>query len=438
MITNHHFIVAENIAIGTVIGTVKASDDAVVTSYLIITGNASYAFGINTNGQIKNIMRLDYDTTSNYSLAIQVSDAAGNTSNATVTVNITDVDAAPSVATLNTSDIKNNSVTLNGNITYLGTNNDGGQQVNKYGFVYSTNASHTNNLQLEKSGVQGVVGANPGNVGTYSQIIAGLSPGSTYYFRAFAVNDGGTSYGEVSNFSTTCHQSFDLESATNTPQSNLLCAYSVHTYNVPLSHQKAYSLSLEAVSNVSANVNIYEGTNTSSLYIKKAPFSESAEFITITFSTISNGGRYMVLPLASNTHRIVVSNNSSQNENYSLKLEEYTGTNPTTGRLLTTPDKMGYYDSTNDTRFFWAHVPPNKDVRVDLDALRTRSDGNTAVIVIGTEDAVFGSFFQDPDTFSISRSDSQYRLLQMRNTSGVTSNIGQQTIARLIFSFVDP
>ena len=152
-ITNHTFNVAENASIGAAIGTVKASDNVGITYYLISTGNSNYAFSIHPNGQIKIIMKLDYDSISNYSLVVEVADAASNTSNAIITVNITDVDADPAVATLQAGGVKNNNVTLNGELISLGTNSDGSTRVNEYGFIYSTNSSQTTNLQLGKSGV---------------------------------------------------------------------------------------------------------------------------------------------------------------------------------------------------------------------------------------------------------------------------------------------
>ena len=211
IITNHSFTVAENIDFGSVIGKINAGDDQVSIYYLITAGNPNHTFGINTNGELINIMNLDYDTTPSYNLTVQVSDPAGNVSNATITVAVVDVDASPIVATLKASGIENNSITLNGNISYLGTNNDGGEQVNEYGFIYSTNVSQASSLQLEESGVEKIARITRTTTGNYSFAIAGLPPGTPHYFRAFAVNDGGTHYGQVSNFHTTYHQTFALK-----------------------------------------------------------------------------------------------------------------------------------------------------------------------------------------------------------------------------------
>ena len=439
MVTNHNFAVTENIAFGTVIGTINASDDIAVTSYLIIAGNDSYAFSINTNGQLKTIMTLDYDTTPNYNLTVQVSDGAGNSSNATITVSVTDVDAPPTVTTLSASQIQNNNATLNGNINRLGSNGDGSQQVGEYGFVYSTNASQTNNLLIGESGAQKTVGLNSTSTGVYSHTIAGLSQGINYYFRAFAVNDGGTSYGEVSNFSTTYHQIFTLNSVTNGSQSNSIYPQSTHTYTASLSHELVYSLTVEANSNISSNVSVYEGFSANPLYIKAGPFSSTPELSAITFAGIgngTNGHRYMILPLASNSHRIVISNDSEQTENYSLNLEEYLGTSPDTRRLLVDPQRMGYYDSTNDPRFFWFHLPANKKLQIEFDGIRAGGTGQAAISASGFSDISFSSSATSTRSFNFNFSEPQYLVVSTRNQLFATG-AGQQTSIRLIFRFVD-
>ena len=437
MITNHHFAVAENVPIRHIIGRVEAGDNVGITYYSI---NNNPAFSINTNGQITTITQLDYDTVANYSLIVQVGDAAGNNAIATITIDITDVDAPPIVTTLVFSNIQNNSVNLNANLTELGTNSDGSSKVKEYGFLYSQHLSQPANLQLGKSGIEKIAGDGLTNVGNYNFAISELPPITTYYFRAFAVSDGGVSYGEVRSFTTTCYyqnQTFTLNGDTDGEQSNLLCGYSFHTYTVSLSHQRMYSLSLESVSNISTNVLVYEDTNTNPFYIKAGPFSSIAELnFEQRFNGISGGTRYMILPLASNTHQIVVSNNSNQNENYSLNLAEYLGadSSPVTRRLLTAPDVMGYYESTSDIRFFWVHLPANKRLQVRVDDYR--APGLTIVAFDTSSDELFQVTTTNSAVFSqAAATESKYVALSMRNSLGGTL---QQTNFRLIFSFVDP
>ena len=399
IVTNHSFTVAENVNIGTVIDTVKASDNIAVIYYVITTGDTNYIFSINTNGELRNVMKLNHDVTPSYNFTVQVSDAAGNTSNATITVAVTDVDASPTVTTMGASGVQNNSVTLNGSLSDLGTNSDGSQQVNEYGFIYSTNASGADSLQLGESGVEKIAGASIASTGPYNHVIANLSPGTIHYFRAFAVNDGGTNYGNVSNFSTTYHQTFTLSGAASGTQSNFVHANSTHTYSSPLSHERAYNLTIEAASNVSDNLAIYEGTSTNQLYVKAGPFSVitggiggSIPSVTNTFSGIDggNGRRYLVLPLYTNIHHLVISNSSVSLESYTLTLGEETGTaSQPTGRLLTDETSMGFF-SNNEPELYWLHMPPNK-INFEV-ALPNIATGN--VCIVG-RDILYRSIFTE-------------------------------------------
>jgi hypothetical protein len=70
---------------------------------------------------------------------------------------------------------------------------DAGAAVTVRGFCYSTG----NNPQISNDTVQ--VGAG---LGTFSATLRNLNAGSTYYFRAFAVNAGGVGYGLVQSFQT--------------------------------------------------------------------------------------------------------------------------------------------------------------------------------------------------------------------------------------------
>ena len=118
-ITNQTFSINENTSNGTIVGTVDANVG--ITNYAIIAGNTSNAFAINpTNGELTTATtNLDYETISNYALVVEVNDALGNTTNATITVNINNLDeASPTITNQSISVSKN---TLPGNV--IGTVN---------------------------------------------------------------------------------------------------------------------------------------------------------------------------------------------------------------------------------------------------------------------------------------------------------------------------
>ena len=102
-----------------------------------------------------------------------------------VTLNLT-IACLPTVQTNAASSISTTGATLNGNVTV-----DGGATVTARGFVYGTSASNLS--QNEQSGT---------GTGNFMKALTGLSHSTTYYYKAYATNSVGTSYGEVMTFTT--------------------------------------------------------------------------------------------------------------------------------------------------------------------------------------------------------------------------------------------
>ena len=94
----------------------------------------------------------------------------------------------PTVTTAAVYAITANSAGSGGNVT-----SDGGADVTARGLCWGTNPAPTISDHV-------VVGGT--GKGTFSSNLTGLYQGSTYYFRAFATNSAGTSYGEIRSFTT--------------------------------------------------------------------------------------------------------------------------------------------------------------------------------------------------------------------------------------------
>lgn len=90
------FVLPENSPVGTVVGTVDATDpDGDDLSFAIVGGNESGAFVIDsTTGSISvaDAAPLDYETTPVFVLTVRATDPAGLSDEATVTVRLSDVD----------------------------------------------------------------------------------------------------------------------------------------------------------------------------------------------------------------------------------------------------------------------------------------------------------------------------------------------------------
>jgi len=106
---------------------------------------------------------------------------------------------SPAVSTSAATGITSSQATLNGNITATG-----GQNADFRGFWWGTTQGgpYPNGCQDNGSGCEGTSANYQFVVGTFSQPIAGLSPGTTYYFQAKARNSAGWGYGGEMSFTT--------------------------------------------------------------------------------------------------------------------------------------------------------------------------------------------------------------------------------------------
>ncbi|SHJ79148.1 Cadherin domain-containing protein [Rubritalea squalenifaciens DSM 18772] len=113
VVNDQTFSVAENAVAGISAGTVAASDpdagDAL--SYAITAGNAGGEFAINgSTGEITTTTVLDYETTNSYGFTVTVTDAGGLTDTALITVDVTNVNEAPTAVEASGSVAENSAV----------------------------------------------------------------------------------------------------------------------------------------------------------------------------------------------------------------------------------------------------------------------------------------------------------------------------------------
>ena len=107
-ITNHSFSIMENVSTGTIVGVVNATDNDRITNYAITAGNTSNTFAISNNGLLTTANTIDYESISNYSLTIVVSDEGGETASNTTTVRVIDLDDTPPTITNHSFSIMEN------------------------------------------------------------------------------------------------------------------------------------------------------------------------------------------------------------------------------------------------------------------------------------------------------------------------------------------
>ncbi len=90
--SNQDFSIAEDATIGSLVGTVVATDpEQDPLSFSIFSGDPDNAFDISDNGEITLQGALNFETTSSYGLTVEIQDTE-NILQITVTINIEDVD----------------------------------------------------------------------------------------------------------------------------------------------------------------------------------------------------------------------------------------------------------------------------------------------------------------------------------------------------------
>ncbi|MDF1840828.1 MAG: cadherin domain-containing protein [Rubripirellula sp.] len=98
-VNDQTFDVDENSPVDTVVGKVVANDpDGDPLTYVITDGNAAGKFGIDANtGDITVAGSLDFETEQTYLLTVRVSDPGNLNATATITINVNDLNEAPTV-----------------------------------------------------------------------------------------------------------------------------------------------------------------------------------------------------------------------------------------------------------------------------------------------------------------------------------------------------
>lgn len=117
----------------------------------------------------------------------------------------------PEVKTKEVSNITENSAVCGGNVI-----DDGGSFIVGRGVCWSTSSEPTLNDSYTFDG---------NGIGTFNSNMTNLKPNTTYYVRAYATNDNGTSYGEQKSFKTTVLSSQELT------LDDFLGTYDVKAYN---------------------------------------------------------------------------------------------------------------------------------------------------------------------------------------------------------------
>ncbi len=174
----------------TLSGNVTSAGSATVTARGFLYGTSesnltqTIQSGSGTGSFIATVSNQTYGTT--YYYKAYATNSLGTAYGEVMSFTTNSVANVPTVQTNAATSITTTSATLSGSII-----SNGGTTITARGFMYGTDA---NNLtQAVQSG--------SGN-GNFTKAISGLTPGATYYYKAYATNSAGTTYGEVRMFTT--------------------------------------------------------------------------------------------------------------------------------------------------------------------------------------------------------------------------------------------
>ena len=176
-----------NVTVGALTGfTYSTTSGGTYTSTLSLT---------QTGGSYSQIIYVKFTPIAYQSYNGTISVGGGGAATANAAAVGTGVNSAPTVTTPTSGNITTTTAILGGNITALGCSN-----VIERGIFYSTTSGFANGTGTKVSETTGA----PFTTGTFIENVSGLNPSITYYYKAYAVNSGGTAYSAQGTFNTLC------------------------------------------------------------------------------------------------------------------------------------------------------------------------------------------------------------------------------------------
>ena len=187
--------------------------------------------------------------------------------------------AIPTLMNPTVSVITTTTATLGGNIS-----NDGGSPVTARGVCWNTNTAPTvlNNKTIDGTGT-----------GSFTSSITGLSAGTTYYARAYAINNIGTSYSAEINFTTIA-----LSFPTFSPATTLTITATTANIGSNISNDGGSPITARGICwNTSAAPTVFnnktiDGAGTGSFTSSISGLSAGTTYYARTYATNSSGTSY--------------------------------------------------------------------------------------------------------------------------------------------------
>jgi hypothetical protein len=178
---------------GTNLGTANVTVVALTGFTYSTTSGGTYSTTLSLSqpgGSFSQVIYVKFTPTAVQSYNGNIAVGGGNAASINVAAAGSGINTAPSVTTGAASAITQISATLAGSIP-----SNGCTAVTAYGIEYSTTNGFPNGggTQVAATNLSGV---------NFSSAVTGLAPSTTYYYKAYATNGGGTTYGTQQSFTT--------------------------------------------------------------------------------------------------------------------------------------------------------------------------------------------------------------------------------------------
>jgi len=201
--------VEENLPSGALIGTFSTedpddSDGSKSYLYAKLSGNG---LTVSTDGVLRTSDAFDFESSSSHEVVVRTTDEFGASLEKTFTISVIDA-SVPGVDTAPATGVTGTSSVLNGSIADAGDS----QGVTERGFVLGRSPDP------ETSGGS-TLAAGIGS-GSFTGSATKLTPGRVYYFKAYARNAEGISYGSQERFTTSQDRSSALWSSATASGAN--------------------------------------------------------------------------------------------------------------------------------------------------------------------------------------------------------------------------
>jgi hypothetical protein len=194
--------IEENLPSGALVGTFSTADpdDTDGSKSYVYAKVSGHGLTVSTDGVLHTSDSFDFESSSSHEIVVRTTDEFGASLEKTFTISVVDA-FVPGVDTLPATNITENSSVLHGSIADAGDS----QGVRERGFVFGRAPNP------ELSG--GTVLVAGSGLGAFSVSATGFLPGRIYFFKSFARNAEGVSYGAQERFETVPDRSPALWSA---------------------------------------------------------------------------------------------------------------------------------------------------------------------------------------------------------------------------------